>query len=179
MLRQLLLSLGFKPKINAFLVFINPSFTLYQAPLDKPFIFPNQIERHIKTLNATLSKLTEKHKIVADQLLSLNITDSSFKQIPAYEYDQLKKGISCPQCHTLNVAVVKRQCVCRKCGYIESTTDAVLRSINEYKTLFPNEKITTKTVYDWCRVIPSKKIIRNILANNFKVISNNKWSYYE
>ncbi|MBP2076595.1 nuclease-related domain-containing protein [Oceanobacillus polygoni] len=41
LLRQLLLTLGFIPQIDASVVFINPSFTLYQAPLDKPFSFSN------------------------------------------------------------------------------------------------------------------------------------------
>ncbi|MDY0394307.1 nuclease-related domain-containing protein [Virgibacillus halophilus] len=96
LLRQLLLSIGIEPRINAFVVFINPNFTLYQAQMDKPFIFPTQIEQHMKNLHAISSKLTEKHKNIAAQLLSLNITDSPFTQIPAYNFDQLKKGIICP-----------------------------------------------------------------------------------
>lgn len=45
LLRQLLIKLGFNILIDASVVFINPEFTLYQTPLDKPFIFPTQVNR--------------------------------------------------------------------------------------------------------------------------------------
>jgi hypothetical protein len=46
--RQLLQSLGFNIPILASVVFINPEFTLYQTPLNKPFIFPTQVNRYLK-----------------------------------------------------------------------------------------------------------------------------------
>ncbi|WP_342728897.1 MULTISPECIES: nuclease-related domain-containing protein [Virgibacillus] len=61
LLRQLLLSLGFKLQIDASIVFINPKFTLYQAPLDKPIIFPTQVKQYMENLNIIPSKLTESH----------------------------------------------------------------------------------------------------------------------
>ncbi|MFZ3577913.1 nuclease-related domain-containing protein [Virgibacillus sp. DJP39] len=97
LLRQLLHSLGSTPQIiDASVVFINPSFTLYQAPLDKPFIFPTQINQYMKSLNTISSKLTDKHKKLAKQLLSLNRTDSPYTKITSYDYDQLQKGITYP-----------------------------------------------------------------------------------
>ena len=41
LLSQLLLRSGFKLPIKSFVIFINPEFTLYQSPLDKPIYFPN------------------------------------------------------------------------------------------------------------------------------------------
>lgn len=179
LLGQLLLSIGYKPQIQAFVFFVNPSFMLYQAPKDKPFIFPPQIKRHMQILHATTSKLTEIDKRIADQLLSLHITDSPFKKIPSYEYDLLQKGIVCPQCHSLALFAENRKCVCRRCGYIESTNNAVLRNVNEFKILFPNEKITTNVIYDWCQLGVTKQTIRNILSKNFSVSGVHQWAYYE
>ncbi|MDY0406776.1 nuclease-related domain-containing protein [Virgibacillus sp. 179-BFC.A HS] len=62
LLRQLLLSTGINLQIDASVVFINPEFTLYQAPQDRPFIFPTQVNRHLESLNAIPSKLTDKEK---------------------------------------------------------------------------------------------------------------------
>lgn len=179
LLRQLLLSLGFNPQIDASIVFINPKFTLYQAPLDKPIIFPTQVHQYMKNFNAIPSKLTEKHKKVADQLLLLNNTDSPYKRIPSYEYDQLRKGITCSKCHSFALSVEKKQCICQKCGYEEPVTNAVIRIAKEFKILFPNEKITTNIIHDWCQVVQSKKTIRRILATNFNKIGVHQWTYYE
>jgi hypothetical protein len=78
-LRQLLLNLGFNPQIDASVVFINPNFTLYQAPLNKPFIFPTQLDQYWDKLNTKPSKLNRKHKKLADQLISLHITESPYQ----------------------------------------------------------------------------------------------------
>ncbi|GGB40003.1 hypothetical protein GCM10011409_16920 [Lentibacillus populi] len=179
LLRQLLLSIGFNPQIDASVVFINPKFTLYQAPLDKPIIFPTQVNQYIENFNAIPSKLSEKHKKVADQLLSLNNTDSPYKQIPSFYYDELRKGITCSKCHSFNLSVEKRKCICHECGNGEPVTDAVMRSVKEFKILFPNEKITTNIIHDWCQVVQSKKTIRRILATNFNIVGVHQWTYYE
>ncbi|WP_164667564.1 nuclease-related domain-containing protein [Virgibacillus doumboii] len=179
LLRQLFSSLGTNPSIESSVVFINPKFTLYQAPLDKPIIFPTQIERHMNQLNSQTSKLTNKHKNLADQLIALNIKDSPFKQLPPYDYDQLRKGITCPKCHSFSVTVDSRKCVCQYCGHAELVGDAVMRSVEEFKILFPDEKITTNVIYDWCSVIASKERIRYILLNNFTRVGSGRWSYFE
>lgn len=179
LLRQLLLSLGIKIPIDASVVFINPHFTLFQAPIDQPIILPTQVTSYLSTLNAMPSKITDKHRKLAEQLLSLHITDSPYSQIPPYDYHQLKKGIVCPKCSSISVIVEKRTCFCKKCGCTEPVKNAVIRSINELKVLFPNEKITTSLVYDWCQVVPSKKRISHILSKNYTKIGKHRWSYYE
>ncbi|MBY7142508.1 NERD domain-containing protein [Virgibacillus sp. NKC19-3] len=179
LLHQLLLNLGFKPQIDASVVFINSAFTLYQAPLDKPIIFPTQVNQYIEKLNTIPSKLTEKHKKLADQLLAAHITDSRYNTLPSYDYEQLRKGITCLKCKAFSIFVEKRKCVCKKCGYEEPVTTAVLRSVKEFKTLFPNETITTNIIHNWCQVVPSKKTIRRILAANFTTIGVRQWTYYE
>ncbi|MFD1852121.1 nuclease-related domain-containing protein [Oceanobacillus bengalensis] len=179
LLSQLLLSLGYKLPIDASVVFINSKFTLYQAPLDKPIIFPTQVKSYLSNLNATPSKLTTTNRRLADQLISMHITDSPYSKIPTYDYHQLRKGIICPICQSYSVSVVKRRCICGECGHFEPVTNAVLRSVKEFKILFPNEKITSNIVYDWCQVVESKKSISHVLSTNYKKIGDHRWSYYE
>lgn len=179
LLHQLLLSYGFKLPIDASVVFINPSFTLYQSPLDQPIIHPTQVKTHLSHLNATPSKLTSRHRDLAERLVSLDIKDSPYKRIPNYHYDELRKGIICLKCGSLSVTISSRQCICQKCGYIELTSKAILRSIQEFKTLFPNEKITTNIIYDWCKIVESKRSIRYVLRKHFKMKGVSQWAYYE
>ena len=51
-------------------------------------------------------------------------------------------------------------------------------ALKQIQFLFPERKITTNTVQEWCQVIKSKKTIRRILAKNFKVMFQGKLSYY-
>ncbi|TCP23430.1 nuclease-like protein [Scopulibacillus darangshiensis] len=182
LLRQLLQKLGFKIPIHSSVVFINPEFTLYQAPLDKPFIFPTQVSRFLINLNTTTSKLDRKHKMLADRLISLHIKDSPFKQLPAYDYDQLKKGTTCAKCSSFSITVEgrgNRTCICEECGYEELVDAAVMRSVDEFKLLYPNKKITTNVIHEWCGMMVSKKVIKRILDNNFKIVGVHQWVYYE
>lgn len=179
LLRQLLQKLGFNLPVNGSVVFINPEFTLYQAPLDQPFIFPTQIKNHLQNLGKKPSKLTAKHKQLAEKLVSLHITDSPYTQIPEYTIDKLQKGITCKLCDSFSVTVEGRKCVCHDCGFGELVEEAVIRSVDEIKLLFPDLKITTNLVYEWCKVIESKRRIARILEGNFKKVGVHQWASYE
>lgn len=179
LLRQLLNNLGFKIPIEGSVVFINPEFTLYQAPLDKPFIFPTQLNRYFKNLDAAPSKLTGKHKILADKLIAKHIDQSPYMQLPPYDFQQLKKGLICAKCASYSIIVEGKEISCKKCSYIESASLAVLRNALEYKLLFPNQKMTTNIIHEWCHGIVSKKRIGNILRKHFTIIGVHQWAYYE
>ncbi len=112
LLRQLLQNIGFNIPIAASVVFINPEFTLYQAPLNIPFIFPTQLKRYLNQLDRNSLNLNQKQKILADKLISLHIEDSPYMQRPPYEYDQLKKGITCKQCSSFCISVHGMSILC-------------------------------------------------------------------
>jgi hypothetical protein len=59
--RQLLQNLKQNYLVEASVIFINPEFTLYQAPMNLPIIFPTQINRFINDINNTPSKLSDGH----------------------------------------------------------------------------------------------------------------------
>ncbi|WP_347814364.1 hypothetical protein [Alkalihalobacillus sp. LMS39] len=125
------------------------------------------------------SKLNKKHKILADQFVSLHINNSSFSSLPSYHYDQLRKGIPCPKCKSFATTSVGRLSVCSACGFEETFEVAVIRNVNEFKLLFPTEKITTNTIHDWCDLVNSKKRINRILEKNMKKVGTHQWAYYE
>lgn len=179
LLRQLLQNLGFHLPLHASVVFINPEFTLYQAPQDKPIIFPSQINRYLKKLDSKPSKLNGKHKALADKLIQQHICKSPYTLVPAYDYSSLKKGTTCGECGSLSVFVHGAKCVCGECGHEEKVDSAVMRSVWEFKLLFPDEKITSNGVYEWCGVVESQWKIRKILKKNFKVVGVHQWTYYE
>ncbi|CAM3626465.1 hypothetical protein GCM10009865_42680 [Aeromicrobium ponti] len=179
LLRQLLQSLGSDLPLFASIVFINSEFTLYQTPLNKPFIFPTQLKRILKDLNAIPSRLNRKHKLLADKLISRHLEESPFKLLPTYNYGQLRKGITCVECTSFLILVDGQKCICKKCGHEETVSTAVIRSVKEFKLLFPEQKITTNVIHEWCNVVKSKKRIRKALGQNYKKIGVRQWLYYE
>jgi hypothetical protein len=67
LLLQLLQHLGFNLKIDAYVVFNNPDFTLYHAPQNKSIILPTQLNRFMKKLERKSSKLNNSHKKLAEK----------------------------------------------------------------------------------------------------------------
>ncbi|MBM7618831.1 hypothetical protein JOC95_000673 [Bacillus tianshenii] len=179
LLKQMLQAIGFQMPIQSNVVFINPEFTLYQAPQNKPFIFPTQINKHLKNLGSTTSKINTKHKILAEKLVSLHLTDSPYNNIPDYEYKSLRKGIVCEKCVTFNMLLVGRRCKCNYCGHEQMVASSVINSVKDFKLLFPDSKLTTNAIYEWCGTALPKRRIRNVLEKNYKASGVHQWTFYE
>jgi hypothetical protein len=178
-LNQLLQSHKINFNIEAHVVFINPEFTLFQAPPNLPFIYPTQLNRFFKKFNTKHSSLNNFHMQLAEKLVSLHQTESPYALLPKYEYYQLKKGITCKDCQSFLISVHGNYALCSECGCKESVESAVIRNVMEIKLLFPDRKITTNIVYDWCAIISCKKRISRILGRNFKVIGVHQWAFFE
>lgn len=178
LLQQLLFNIGYNYPFSPFVVFINPSFTMYQAPRDKPIIYPTQVKTHLNQLNNTPSKITDQHIRMADQLVSLHQTESRFAQIPNYKYQSLRKGIACVKCHSFLKPSLNRTFMCHVCGCTEKVSDAILRSIEEFRVLFPNEKVTSSIIHDWCQIVGEQRI-RRILLKHFNRVGAHRWTYFE
>jgi hypothetical protein len=133
----------------------------------------------MKKLNTQPSTLNNQHKKLTEKLVSLHQTKSKYSQVPTYEYSQQKKGIMCKKCSSFSMSIRGKKIVCGDCGCEEYIEPAVLRNVKELKLLFPELKITTNVVYDWCNSIGSKKMIGRILSQNFRAIGYGKWVYYE
>lgn len=180
LLKQQLQKLGTKSPVSSKLVFINPTFYLYQAPLNYPIVFPTQLDRLINQLNSQLtnSKLKDKDYKLAQQLLQNHLVESPFKNRPVYTYEGLKKGIYCKSCQSFDVFTNPKTIVCSKCGSRETIENAVLRNVEEFKLLFPSIKITTTAISEWCGIIKSEITIRKILNKNYSTIGKHRGTHY-
>ncbi len=180
LLRQLLKALGCNIPVEAYLVFVNPEFHLYQAPLNQNIIFPTQLNRFLDKIKKQPSRLKNVHSTLAEQLLSLHLTDTPNFRLPDYHYDNLRKGIYCQRCCGFyDQQNTRLYFFCAKCGEKEDYETAVLRSVEEFKLLFPNDKITTNQIHEWSNFIKSKKTIRKVLLENFRTIGHGKYTYFE
>ncbi|PGY10020.1 nuclease-related domain-containing protein [Bacillus sp. AFS031507] len=180
MLRQLLQNLGYNIPIEGTVVFINPEFTLYQAPLNEPIVYHSQLNRFMKKLDMQPSKLTSRHKKLADKFVSLHQIESPYRRLPPYKYTQMRKGMTCITCNSFKITVPTgaRKVICDDCGCEEGFESAVLRNVEEIKLLFPDKKITTNLVFEWCGVVGSKKTIKKFLMKNYRSNGKKKYTYY-
>ncbi|MFF2446293.1 nuclease-related domain-containing protein [Neobacillus sp. NPDC058068] len=177
--RQLLQKHGYYLPVVSWVVFINPEFTLYQAPKNEPIIYPTQLNTLMKKLNSWSGKLNGKHTKLADLLVSMHIVESPYPRVPHYEYERLRKRIICSLCQSFVISISGGKIVCDNCGCEEDVDSAVLRSVKELKLLFPDRKITTSLVQDWCGGIVSVNVIRRILHQNFKTTGTGRWLHFE
>lgn len=178
LLRRLLQELGYTFPIQSSLVFVNPEFSLYQAPLNRNIILPTQLPRLIRNLNKETSRLSDYHHKLCQHLVSLHIQPSPYAILPEYHYDQLKKGILCASCLSLCPVIQNNRIVCTGCGHKEDVSSAILRSIEEFRLLFPNRKITTIAIQEWCGIIHSNKTIWSVLTKYYKQEGKGKATYY-
>lgn len=181
LLRQLLLKNNFQIPIQSFVIFINPEFSLLQAPLDKPFILSSQLNRFLKDINKEGVALTQQHKKIAEKLIALNMKDYPLQQYPLYSYENIQKGIHCLHCNSFSFKTTTNRClevVCLNCGRKEQLESALARTIKDYQILFPQDKITTNKTYEWCAKVISKKTIRRFLKVHFSQTGSNRWTFY-
>lgn len=172
-------SFGIKIPIRAYLIFINPEFTLYQAPLDRRIILPTNLNRLIQQFNNQKSTLNTQHARLSEKLLSAHLMKSPFSKVPEYDYYELRRGAFCDSCGTVMKEYRPIIVTCQKCGKHENAKDALLQNIEEYRILHPTKKISTNTIYEWCGGVFPKKTISLLLKENFIVAGYGQWSYYQ
>jgi len=180
LLRRFLQEHGFTMKIKPFLIFIHPHFTLYNAPLDPCIVLPTQIETFFKKLQSVIVNNGHKQKKLAEILISAHHPSYPNSLLPSYEYNELAKGSVCIKCQSLIEVRTAEQSkfVCPHCHYKESNQAVILRSFRELKLLFPDKKITSTVINDWCNGIIGIRTIQRILAKNFELKGHGRSAYY-
>lgn len=176
--RRLLHGFSSHLPIKSYLVFINPKFYLYNAPLELPIIFPTQTKRFIDQITNTNLKLKNTHNEIATKLSSMHQKDIPYINIPPYKYKDIKRGTICPSCFRFysNRSYIG-YFFCDFCNSKEKLEDAVIRSIEEFNVLFPELPITSTRITDWCQVV-SKRYLQKLLPKKFQLIKHGRSSYY-
>ncbi|MCR2823105.1 nuclease-related domain-containing protein [Lederbergia panacisoli] len=178
LLRRLLRDMGYNIPVESYLVFINPEFHLYNAPRNLPIIYPTQLNRFFDKLSKMQTNVSESHMKLARKIISQHKKDFPLKNVPKYSYAKIRKGVMCASCCSFNVVSNRSFVVCKDCGSFEKTEIAILRSVDEFRLLFPEKKITTSRIFEWTNGIKTTETIQKILLKEFIQIGSTKSSYY-
>ncbi|MCA0971495.1 NERD domain-containing protein [Halobacillus litoralis] len=176
--KQLLHSLDLSFPVSPYVVFINSDFTLYEAPLHEPMIFPTQLNQFCSQLVKREASLDKRHHSLAKALCNLHQSTLRFANPPDYEFNQLKKGIHCLQCQSFSTTVKKGKIYCSECGAYEATREGVIRSTEEFKILFPTEHVTSSIIVNWCQLDLHQKTISRILKRHYEKRGETKGIHY-
>lgn len=178
LLRGLLKELGFNLPIKSHLIFVNPCFQLYQAPTSIPAIFPAQQKRFFEKLKGIPGISKARNMKLAEQLITRCLDEDPYLRLPEYTFEELRKGIPCGTCTSFLTPYSKCTLICTDCGAKEEIKSAVLKSVKEYETLFPDRVITTNSILEWCCITNSKKVIQRILSREYEKQGHGKYSFY-
>ncbi|MFC5732797.1 nuclease-related domain-containing protein [Cytobacillus gottheilii] len=176
LLNQFCRELGYKIPIESYCVFINPEFHLFGCTPQQPLIFPAQIKRFLQKINNHSTKLKAQHHKLAAALNSYKLEKSPYSRFPAYSYDTLKKGVPCPVCRTFMLPSNSKM-VCDQCGFVEKLGAAILRCVQEFKILFPEEKITVAGISNWTGGL-TVKTVQRVLKRHYRLTGSGRGSFY-
>lgn len=141
---------------------------------------PTMLKTHCATVNDLPSKLNQTHYQFAEEIKALRKEDFSLRNVPHFEEEYLKKGVTCVECGKfINEFTKKRSCVCSHCGKEELVSHTILRLARECRRLFPAQKFTVSLILKWCDYQISACRIRYVLNKYLKATGTGKWTYYE
>ncbi|WP_423188805.1 nuclease-related domain-containing protein [Alkalibacterium sp. f15] len=151
-------------EIKPYVLFINASFTLFDAQTSDPFILPTQINNHLEKLKNRNTKLSKGQVNIVNKLQSEQLSNQRYKETShEFKYEDMKKGIICNGCQSFNVIVTERKATCLECENVDDINRLILSHVEEIEMLFPKLKITTSLVYDWIDGSISKRRIGRFL----------------
>ena len=178
-LQYLLKTWGYDFEVVGRVVFINPSFYLYHAPVDQPLLFAPELLDWVKGLNRFEGWVSDTHRELAALLVSRDCPAKvDFEILPEFSFSDLKKGIACWDCGSLSTEVTGRRVRCLDCHTVEWAGDTIVRMAEELARLFPKTKITSRLVGEYCGGMFTIRRIHKNLAAKFRMEGNTKGTFY-
>lgn len=178
LLRQWLRQMGFRFTVEAFVAFVHPRFTLYTLQQEVPLLLPHMLEEHFEKISRSNKPLNNLHQQLAEKLIEMHLTKSPYNNLLEYKYEDLKKGVICANCDKFVDKVIGQTCICDECNNKESTVAAIIRHAEEYRRLFPNRKLTTTALQQWCGGQFTAYQIRYTLKKHYQKINSGRWTVF-
>lgn len=176
--KRLLSDMQINLQVRSFVLFVNYNFVLYEASLQLPIIFPSQIKSFLDKTNRNASVLTNNVKQLGKILIRRRKSKSLYERSPTFNMEELKKAVYCQTCLAELVRHNQGSFTCSNCGQTENARSILLRSVAQYHLLFPESKITTNNIFEWCGRQLSKSYIRNVLTDQFIKKSVGRHTHY-
>lgn len=158
-------------------LFVNPEFTLTGTDRVPEFVLPSELPGFLRQLNQPAPPVTAAEWELARKLMAGHDPDYMARKRPKYSLAKLKRGILCPNCAVLGMALKGHRLSCYSCGHQLSVQEGIRESVAEFRLLFPDTKVTTQAITDWCGGVSSDRVYR-ALQSSFQAVGKNRGRYY-
>lgn len=175
---KLLEQLQVNMKVRSYVAFVNKHFTLYNASLQLPMIFPSQIKRFLQKIDANGSALMKSTEQLAEMLVRVRKEKSEYERLPEYDITQLKRGVFCKECFKKLERKGQQTFSCLHCIQDFHINDLIRHAIAQYHLLFPDKRITTKSITEWCGHVFSRVFVSKFLNKELNRKLNGSHTYY-
>ncbi|WP_051237947.1 nuclease-related domain-containing protein [Lacticigenium naphthae] len=171
--------------IQAKLVFVNPSFILYHAPMNPILLFASEIGSHLNELeNPSHRSVDSRSDALAKRLIAKhNMISQNFQthnSLPDYTFETVKKGLRCPTCQEIFTAKThhQRQLTCPHCSSNHSIKKLFEQACTEYEFLFSQKPLTFSLFDKWTGGCCSSKRIQRYLGKTYLKEGQGKATIY-
>lgn len=175
---QLLREMRVDFSVRSFILFINRDFMLYGADQRMPMIFSSQVERFLNKQLENAGRMTDRLGHFAEQLIARQKAQSRYERLPTYSFSDLKRGLFCWRCHGELMRDGQLYFSCGSCAEAFHIDDVVMYALAQFQLLFPEEKITTKIIQEWCGGVVSRTFMSRFLRKSLEVTLNGGHTYY-
>lgn len=169
-------NLDLRMRIESYVVFINPHFFLYELPMSPPIIFLGMIEEHLKKMSTQQGReknWRQRNIYLAEHLASVHQDDLFYENfIPEVEMSELRRGLHCPNCFSLDLHILHKSVICEKCEKSYDKIQVVEKNISVLSYAFYREKLTVHTLQELLDYQVSRATVYKALSGRRR---NNKF----
>lgn len=176
--KKLLQKIRMNFPVYSYIIFVNPKFFLYQTPLKSRFVHYGQIDRFLRKATYHVGRLTDRVMKLQEELSKKKKDRSKYEVLPEYKLEDLSRGLFCKKCHSELMRKGQLYLYCIRCRHKYHLYDAVLYSIAQFHLLFPEKRITTKQITDWCGNLFSRVFVSRFLKRHLCMKPNGSQTYY-
>lgn len=180
-LEKLFMRENIRMKIVPLVIYTHPCFYLYHVRVDSRIVFLSQMRKFVGELNQKPCRIGARHEKIFERLNSLRLETSAYEKKIVYEYEELKKCVTCAKCDgemSRRNAGERKFIYCNMCGVREKLYVAILRNVAELEYLFPEKKLTLTLVLEWVGGNITRKFLTKILSMRYELIKKGRSSYY-
>ena len=176
--RQLLHHFQLPIDVEGYVIFINEKMALHNMPKSQ-YLLKSMTVKQLEAINKTTEKVSQKNKRLAKHLLASLQEEKPYDDLPDYSFETMKKGMLCKHCFGQLERLSMRRSFCQRCRQTEDLSESIYRSIVEFRDLFPEKKLTTKIIHEWCGSIPSTYMVTQVLKKHYNRHKRHRWTYFE
>ena len=175
-LEMLLSALKIQMPIEAYVVYINPEFTLMGAQENADYLLPSQIPHYFQEIPVS-GEIGPEQQRLADTLIRMHNPRYFAEELPSIDYGKLRKDLFCLACGSAVRLDSIKSVYCQVCQKRERTTKTIAHNIEEFRLLFPDEKVTTPRMAEWCGMKNKDRIYR-VLCNSYQAVGKGHGRHY-